>query len=111
MEFSTTERDGGVAILHLTGRLNMVAAGRLRELIGESVAEGHPRIAVDLANVDFIDSSGLGALISGLKTARRAGGDLRIAAPNEQVRLVLQLTNMERIFTAYDSADLAFVNG
>jgi len=111
MEFSVTERDGGVAIVHLTGRLNMVAAGRLRDLISVSVAEGHPRVVVDLTNVDFMDSSGLGALISGLKTTRQAGGDLRIAAPTEQVQLVLQLTNMERVFTAYGSAETAFVNG
>ncbi|MBC7590775.1 MAG: STAS domain-containing protein [Salinibacterium sp.] len=63
---------------------------------------------VDLSDVDFIDSSGLGALIGGLKAARQAGGDLRIAAPNEQVRLVLQLTNMERVLTAYPAASSAF---
>lgn len=111
MEFNVTERDGGVAIVHLKGRLNMVSAGRLRDLISSSVAEGHPRIAVDLTNVDFMDSSGLGALISGLKTTRQSGGDLRIAAPTEQVQLVLQLTNMERVFTAYGSAETAFANG
>jgi anti-sigma B factor antagonist len=97
MEFTVRELGQGVAVLRPAGRLNMVSAGRLRELVASTVAGGSPRLVVDLAGVEFIDSSGLGALISGLKTARQAGGDLRIAAPNEQVSLVLKLTNMERV--------------
>ncbi len=53
-------------------------------------------------------SSGLGALVSGLKVARQAGGDLRIAAPTEQVVTVLELTNLNRVLSTYDSADGAF---
>ncbi|MFZ2963972.1 MAG: STAS domain-containing protein [Rhodoglobus sp.] len=108
MEFTVTEREGGVGILHLEGRLNMVTAGALRDAVNSTVAGGHPRVVVDLAGVDFMDSSGLGALINGLKTARQAGGDLRIASPNQQVQLVLQLTNVERVLPAYDSAELAY---
>ena len=110
MEFKVKDLGDGIAVVNLTGRLNMVTAVQLREVVASAVAEGHPRIAIDLSKVDFIDSSGLGALISGLKTARQAGGDLRIAAPNEQVKLVLQLTNMERVLTAYESAESAFAN-
>ena len=58
--------------------------------------------------VEFIDSSGLGALISGLKTARTAGGDLRLAAATEQVTSVLQLTNLDRILRVYPSPDDAY---
>ncbi|MFD3446934.1 STAS domain-containing protein [Microbacteriaceae bacterium 4G12] len=108
MEYTVKDLGGGVAVLHLDGRLNMTSASRLREAVTSTVANGHPRIAVDLADVDFMDSSGLGALISGLKTARQAGGDLRIAAPSEQVKLVLQLTNMERVLLAHERAETAF---
>lgn len=108
MEFTVTQHEGGVGILHLDGRLNMVTAGEVRELVATTVAGGHPRVVVDLAGVDFMDSSGLGALINGLKIARQAGGDLRIASPNEQVKLVLQLTNVERVLPAYESAELAY---
>jgi anti-sigma B factor antagonist len=108
MDYTVKDLGGGVAVLHLDGRLNMVSAARLREAVTSTVAKGHTRIAVDLANVDFMDSSGLGALISGLKTARQAGGDLRIAAPSEQVKLVLQLTNMERVLLAHERAETAF---
>ena len=111
MDITVKELGDGVAVLQLDGRLNMVTASCLRDHVGSAVASGHNRIAIDLTGIDFIDSSGLGALINGLKTARQAGGDLRIAAPNDQVKLVLQLTNMERLLTAYDSAETAFVNG
>ncbi len=108
MEFNIKDLGEGIAVLALDGRLNMVTATKFREVMISAVAEGHTRIAVDLSKVVFIDSSGLGALIGGLKTARQAGGDLRIAAPNEQVKLVLQLTNMDRVLTAYESAESAF---
>jgi anti-sigma B factor antagonist len=108
MEYTVKDLGGGVAVLRLDGRLNMVSAARLREAVTSTVAKGHTRIAVDLAGVDFMDSSGLGALISGLKTTRQAGGDLRIAAPSEQVKLVLQLTNMERVLLAHERAETAF---
>jgi len=111
MDITVKDLGDGVAVLQLDGRLNMVTASCLRDHVGSAVASGQNRIAVDLAGIEFIDSSGLGALINGLKTARQAGGDLRIAAPNDQVKLVLQLTNMERLLTAYDSAETAFIDG
>ena len=92
MEITVHNLDDGVAVLHLAGRLNMVSANDLRGAVQHAVASGRTRIAVDLSGVDFLDSSGLGALIGGVKTTRQAGGELRIAAPTEQVRLVLQLT-------------------
>ncbi|WP_278312448.1 STAS domain-containing protein [Lolliginicoccus levis] len=108
IEFMTRTADSGVAIIEPRGRLNMVAAPRLRELIESTVAGGAQRIVVDLEATDFIDSSGLGALISGLKCARQAGGDLRIARPSTQVETVLQLTNLNRVLKAHASAEEAF---
>jgi anti-sigma B factor antagonist len=89
----------------------MVSAALFRDAVNSSVAEGLTRLSIDLKGVDFIDSSGLGALISGLKAARIAGGDLRIAAPATQVQLVLQLTNMDRVLRAYEDAETAFAHG
>jgi anti-sigma B factor antagonist len=108
IEFETHTNPNGTATVEPRGRLNMVAAPRLRELITEIVLSGSTRIVVDLSSTEFIDSSGLGALISGLKTARQAGGDLRIAAPTPQVETVLSLTNLNRVLKPYPSADAAF---
>ncbi|MFN3601973.1 MAG: STAS domain-containing protein [Dietzia sp.] len=102
-------REAGTAVVvQPTGRLNMVAAPGLRDQLRDLIEGGSRRVVVDLSATEFIDSSGLGALISGLKAARQAGGDLRIAAPNTQVRSVLKLTRLDRVLTAHESADAAF---
>lgn len=108
MEVTISHPKPTIAVVKLDGRLNMVTAARFRELVAAEIAKGNTHVAVDLSGVTFIDSSGLGALISGLKSTRQAGGDLRIAAPTEQVELVLQLTNVERVLTPHESAESAF---
>ena len=108
IEFDTRIEEDGVTVVAPRGRLNMVAAPRLRDLITTIVDGGSNRIVVELSSTEFIDSSGLGALISGLKTTRQAGGDLRIAAPTQQVETVLSLTNLHRVLKPYPTADVAF---
>jgi anti-sigma B factor antagonist len=98
----------GVVVIRPEGRLNMTAAPALREQLHALVSDGNSRLVVDLSAVDAIDSSGLGALISGLKAARQGGGDLRIAAPCDQVKAVLELTNLNRVLKTAESADGAF---
>jgi anti-sigma B factor antagonist len=93
--------DDRTAVLQPTGRLNMVAAPAFKSMVEETVAAGQTRIVVDLGQVSFIDSSGLGALIAGLKATRQAGGDLRIADVPEQVLTVLRLTNLDRVLRAH----------
>jgi anti-sigma B factor antagonist len=93
--------DTRTTVLQPTGRLNMVAAPALKSMIADSVAQGRDRIVVDFSDVVFIDSSGLGALIAGLKATRQAGGDLRIAQVPEQVMTVLRLTNLDRVLRAH----------
>ena len=90
------EADGGV-VLAPSGRLTVVTAPQLRTTVAEQLSAGNRIIVVDLSGTDFVDSSGLGALVSCLKSARQAGGDLRIVAPTEQVSMVLRMTNLDRI--------------
>jgi len=92
---------GGVAVLRCDGRLNMVAAPALRSAIEQAVDGGSARVVVDLEAVGFVDSSGLGALVAGLKKARQSGGDLRISGAGEQVSAVLALTNLDRVLRPY----------
>lgn len=106
--FQVDDTEGDMAIIRAVGRLNMVAAPELREVVARAVESGKSRLVVDLAGVEFMDSSGLGALIGALKTTRQAGGDLRIAAPGEQVAMVLRLSNVDRILKPYENADDAF---
>jgi anti-sigma B factor antagonist len=108
--YPTRTMKSGVTVVKPHGRLNMVAAPTLRKQLHDLVAGGSSRVVVDLSDTEFIDSSGLGALISGLKVARQAGGDLRIAAPTRQVITVLELTNLNRVLRAHVSAEDAFVD-
>ena len=104
IEIERTRR-GSATVLRPEGRLNMVAAGDVRRAIGEVVAEGDPNLVVDLGGTTFMDSSGLGALVAGLKTARQAGGDLRIAAAADQALLVLRLTNLDRVLKPHETVE------
>ena len=110
MKISRRDLASGVAVLHLEGRLNAVSTDALRKAVHDVVNGGTSQIAIDLSDVGFVDSSGLGALVSGLKETRRAGGDLRIAAANDQVRLVLQLTNLDRVLKPYMTVEDAYAS-
>jgi anti-sigma B factor antagonist len=101
----TTDRTEGAAVLRVQGRLAMAAAGELKAAVDREVAEGRTLVVVDLAETAFLDSSGLGALVGGLRTARAAGGDLRIARVGQQVRTVLELTTMDRVLRPYATVE------
>jgi anti-sigma B factor antagonist len=95
----------GVVVVRPMGRLNMVTAPDLREQLRALVQRGSVRLVVGLSGVDTIDSTGLSALISGLKAARQAGGSLHIAQPSKQVKAILRLTSLDRVLTAPDAGD------
>ena len=102
-----TERDGGATVVGLTGRLDLLSAAQVKERLAQEAAAGRKRLVVDLGDVSFIDSSGLGALIGALKAARVAGGDLRIARPTDQAQLILKLTTLDRVMKPYPTVDAA----
>ena len=106
MSFAEVDQ-GTHTVLAPEGKFNLVAAPPFKARIDDLVAAGKARVVVDLHAVDFIDSSGLGVLIGGLKSARKHGGDLRIAAATDQVRAVLKLTNLDRILAPYATVEEA----
>ncbi len=107
MQVTLDTRAGGPAVVRLAGRLDLLSASQVKERLAQAVADGNRRLVVDLQAVTFLDSSGLGALISGLKAARVAGGDLRIAGAGEQTLLVLRLTTLDRVLRPYPSVEEA----
>lgn len=108
MDITVVHHPFGVAEVTVAGRLNMVTATRMREAIKQVVDANRPNVAVDLSQVVFLDSSGLGALVAGLKAVRAAGGDLRLIRPGEQAQLVLELTNMGSVLKSFDTVGDAF---
>jgi anti-sigma B factor antagonist len=107
MRIEVEQRERDVAVVQLEGRLDFLSASAARDEFARVVQDGTHRIVVDLGDVAFIDSSGLGSLIGGLKVARQAGGDLRLARPTEQARSVLKLTSLDRVFQAHGTIDEA----
>jgi anti-sigma B factor antagonist len=95
------------ALITLAGNMNAVTAPALKTQLKSLAAEGRTRVVVDMAGVSFIDSSGLAALVSGLKTVRSAGGSLKLAAVTDQPREVFKLTMLERVFEFYPSVQAA----
>ena len=80
----------GYAVVALRGELDLLDAGAVAAALG-AVAAREPRIIVDLAELEFIDASGIAALSRGRRHARNAGGDLLLAAPQGLVRRVLAI--------------------
>lgn len=107
-EIMVERTDQGIGIVTVKGRLTVVSAKQLTEAVAGLIENGTSRIVVDLAETEFMDSSGLGALIAGLKSARQAGGDLRIARPGEQVRTILRLTNLDKVLRPHETVEGAF---
>jgi anti-anti-sigma factor len=72
------------------------------------IAAGDTHLVVDLSGVDAMDSTGVGALISGVKAARRAGGDLRLVAPSVPIAAMFTMMHLDSVLVACESAEEAF---
>lgn len=107
MNIERENRAGGVTVLRPEGRLDLVTAPAFKQHVADVVKTASRRVIVDLNKVTFIDSSGLGALIGGLKSARQAGGDLRIARPGDQAKVILELTTLNKVLKPYATIEEA----
>jgi anti-sigma B factor antagonist len=99
-----------VTVLAPSGRLDVTGAPALKDAISEAVKNGKPRLVIDLEGVSFVDSTGLGSVIAALKLVRSSKGDLRLAAPNQQVRVVLELTTLDRVFPYFATVEDALTD-
>jgi anti-sigma B factor antagonist len=71
------------------------------------LVEAHPKVVIDMSAVEFVDSTGLGALVSCLKAASASGGDLRLCNISKPVRILFELTRMHRVFNIHNTLDEA----
>ncbi len=101
------ERIGEVTILKLSGRLDSVSAPELKDRVKACAQDGRLRLVIDMADVDFVDSSGLGGLVACLRSLNRLAGDMRMAALQDRVRAVFELIRLHQIFEIFDSAAAA----
>jgi anti-sigma B factor antagonist len=104
-----TRESGDWTVVEVSGEVDLYTAPRLKTLLTELTGSGRTRIAVEFSGVEFMDSTGLGVLISGLRRCREAGGTMALVAPAEPVRKVLGITGLDQVFAIHD--DLSEVIG
>jgi anti-sigma B factor antagonist len=93
-----------VVIVDFKGRLAVgVGDEVLPQVISEILDEGHKKILLNLSDMDYIDSNGLGELVQSLRTSQRYGASLRLLKPQDRVAKTLRLSNLLPIFTVYQS--------
>ena len=86
------------ARMALHGRFDAHECPSLSAWIDARLEEGTIRLAIDLSDVTFVDSTALAVLVRGMKRARAAGGDLSLVRPSQTVRVILELTRLDRAF-------------
>jgi anti-sigma B factor antagonist len=91
-------RDGAQAAVALHGDLDIEAAPELRALLTELLEAGVTALVIDVSDLEFMDSSGLGVLVSSHRRLSRYGGKLRVVGANHAVARVIEVTGLDRVF-------------
>ncbi len=97
--------NSSVKVLQPSGMLASNQVHQFRLMIDEAIQTEADTVLVDLKHVNFMDSSGLGALVNGLKAARSAGKRLCVCSISDQIRILFELTSMDRVFEIFASQD------
>ena len=99
---------GGVTVMQVSGRVTLGdESNQLRTKIKDLLAQGKKRLVLDLGNVSYIDSAGLGTLVAGHTSARRQGAALRLANLMKRLHEQLQVTKLVIVFDVHGSVDEA----
>ncbi|MGH2629842.1 MAG: STAS domain-containing protein [Actinomycetota bacterium] len=102
-----THATGGWTVVRIAGELDLATSAALRSALESGFARDTPRLAVDLTEVTFMDSSSLGVLVAYLKRAREQAGDLMLVGVQGSPAKVISLTGLDAVFRIEDSvADL-----
>lgn len=109
MQIDVAERDGTTVVKPVGARVDLQVAGELRTALLQLIDDGHHRLVVDMGDVHFVDSSGLGALVSAMKTLKllKGGGDIRLANVQPPVVALLEIIRLHRVFSSYPSVEQA----
>lgn len=100
-----TENAGGTLVLKLRGSLDLATSPTVRAALTEATEKGHQDLIVDLTQLEFLDSTGLGALIGAHRRAAENGGSLRLIVADGPIARLLNITGLIRIFAVYHSLE------
>ena len=100
MSFKAVTREvGEVSVIDMEGRITLgEGGGLLHDLIAEKLASGHKKIVMNLAGINYIDSTGLGELVSGYRLIKSEGGEIKLLNLNKKVTDLLQITKLYTVF-------------
>lgn len=104
IDVPNTDHDGWIVVAP-QGEIDVAAAPRLRERLVELTASGTTSLVIDLDNIDFIDSTGLGVLVGALRRSRAANGDVRLVCSNPRILKVFDITGLHKVFVVADTVD------
>ena len=104
MSLKATSREiGGVTVIDLDGRITLGDGGALlRDLIREKVNSGHKMLLLNLAGVNYIDSTGLGELVSGYRLVKAQNGELKLLNLTKRISELLQITKLYPVFEIHN---------
>ncbi len=101
---STTRRLEGVTIVDLRGRIDFGdGSKRLRETLGDLVTRGTKNVLLNMKEVDFVDSSGIGEMVRGHVQLAKIGGQLKLVNLSKHVNMLLQVTSLDKVFEIFDN--------
>lgn len=106
LAITTSEHDDRT-VVHVGGEIDVYTAPTLRQRLDERIQSGRHHLVVDLGDVTFMDSTGLGVLVGRLKLVRSYGGSLRLVCTNRRVLKVFAITGLDRVFDIDDTVDEA----
>ncbi len=99
------EKQGGISILNIPlENLDAQNSNEFKRQISDSLDE-HPQMIFDLSGVQFIDSSGLGAILSILRRLKSSGGDLKLCCLTEQVKMLFKMVRMNKVFDVFENRE------
>jgi anti-sigma B factor antagonist len=104
LDISVRKLDG-TAVVAVAGEIDVYTSPVLQEQLVQVLRDGSSSIVLDLSEVTFLDSTGLGVLITGLKRCRSAEGDLVLVTAQPNVLKVLEITGLNDVFKVHDSVD------
>jgi anti-sigma B factor antagonist len=107
MKINNREEDGVVVIEPKGKIMGGPESTEIHDLLHDMIDRGKLKVVIDLGKVDWMNSTGLGLLISGLTTLRKAGGELRLAKVTDKIESLLTITKLITVFKAYDSVEEA----
>ncbi len=111
MDVSVTSRaSGDRTVVDVTGEIDVYTAPVLREELASLIDAEHTDLVVDLSQVAFMDSTGLGVLVGALKKVRTLGGDLRLVISQDKILKVFRITALTQVFTIHATIDEALAD-